>query len=129
MKEIKEGNKGLKHVYNATVFSMKGIKAAFKNEAAFRQELIGFAILFPASFYVADDFVSWAVLVIPLFTVFMIELLNSGLESLVDRVSTEFHELSGRAKDMGSAAVFVNLMLISVIWTVFLLDKYILDFF
>lgn len=126
---MKEEISGLKHLTNSTRYSWKGLKAVFKHEAAFRQELIMIAILFPSSFFVAGSFGEWAVLTIPLFTVLIVELLNSAIESIVDRIGEEKHELSGRAKDMGSAAVMVNLFIIGLIWVIFLVDKYLFEIF
>jgi len=118
---MKNDKKGFSHLIDSTKYSLKGIKAAFQHESAFRQELIVCAVLFPLSFYLADSIVAWSILIIPLFTLLITELLNSGLESVVDRIGSEFHELAGRAKDLASAAVFINIVFLVIIWGAYLL--------
>jgi len=113
---VKPGKKGLARLVDATGYSMKGLAAAFRNEAAFRQELLLTTVLFAASFALADNPIQWLALVAPLFVLLIVELLNSAIESTVDRVGEELHELSGRAKDMGSAAVLLSLLLIAASW-------------
>jgi diacylglycerol kinase (ATP) len=99
-----------------TGYSFKGLKAAFVNEAAFRQELLLVLVLGAASFWLAASVGEWLVLVTPLLLLLIVELLNSAIESTVDRIGDEMHELAGRAKDMGSAAVMISLILIAVCW-------------
>lgn len=123
---MKNENKGFKHLLNSTKYSLQGLVHAAKNEAAFRQELLFTGILFVASFFVSEGFIAWAILVSPLFLLLIVELLNSAIEAVVDRIGEEYHELSGRAKDMGSAAVFINLLLIGVIWTTYLVQHFLL---
>jgi len=91
-------------------------KAAFIEEAAFRQELLLSIILLPISFWLASSVLHWALLVSTLLIILIVELLNSAIEALTDRVSTERHVLSGRAKDMGSAAVTLSLMILTIVW-------------
>ena len=109
-------NTGLKRLINATVFSLAGLRTAWQHEAAFREELILVAVLVPVSFWLGTNAIEYVLLVGSLMIVLIAELLNSALEAVVDRISTENHELSGRAKDMGSAAVFVALVLCGFCW-------------
>jgi diacylglycerol kinase (ATP) len=113
---MKPGKTGIARIIDATGYSFKGISAAFRHEAAFRQELLLVVALGAASFKVAENVMEWLVLVIPLLLLLIVELLNSAIENVVDRVGDEIHELSGRAKDMGSAAVFFSLVLIVTCW-------------
>lgn len=116
--------KGLVRIFNAYKYSMKGFKAGLENEAAIRQEFVLATILTIASVFVFDG-VSQLILLIamPWLTV-VAELLNSGIEAVVDRIGTEYHELSGRAKDLGSAAVFVMLILTLLTWVLILVNNY-----
>jgi diacylglycerol kinase (ATP) len=115
---MKPGKSGFARLLDATGYSFKGLKATWVHEAAFRQELLLVAVLGVASFWLADNPTEWLILVIPLFVLLIVELLNSAIESVVDRIGDEFHELSGRAKDIGSAAVFISLLFIATIWGV-----------
>ena len=116
---------GPKRIINALLFSIQGIKATWKSEAAFREEIILGAFLFPAAFFIGETLTQTAILIIPLFLVLIIELLNTGIEHVVDRVGMERHELSGLAKDAGSAAVFLGNMMVLTTWTLVLLDRFI----
>lgn len=107
---------GLARFYYATRYSIKGIKAAFKHEPAFQYEVYGFLLLFPASFWVAQTATQWALLLSSCLLVLILELLNSAIEAVVDRAGTEFNELAGRAKDLGSAAVMFGLIIIVATW-------------
>lgn len=113
---MKPGKSGLSRLIDATRYSWLGISAAYRHEAAFRQEVWLTALLFAASFPVASDRTEWLLLVGPLFLVLIVELLNSAIENVVDRVGDEPHPLAGRAKDMGSAAVLFCLLLIALTW-------------
>ena len=113
---MKPGKSGLTRLVDATGYSVSGIRAAFNAEAAFRQELMLVIALLAASFWLARSTLEWLLLIVPLLVLLIVELLNSAIESVVDRVGDEIHELSGRAKDMGSAAVFFSLLLIAVSW-------------
>jgi len=113
---MKPGKSGLARIVDAANYSMQGLKACWIHEAAFRQNLALSAVLFFASFPVAANPVQWLLLVFPLLLLLIVELLNSAVESAVDRIGTEHHELSGRAKDASSAAVFVCLILIGLCW-------------
>jgi diacylglycerol kinase (ATP) len=113
---MKPGKKGLARIFDATAYSMKGIAAGWKHEAAFRQELILSLVLLPFSFLLAANPLQWLLLVFPLLVLLAVEMLNSAIENVVDRFGDEYHELSGRAKDMGSAAVFFCLVLTGTSW-------------
>ena len=115
-----KGKTGLVRVRNAFFYSCSGIAAAFKHESAFRQEVLLAAILLPAAFLVPVARVERAVLVGTVLLVLIVELLNACVEAVVDRISHEKHPLSGRAKDMGSAAVFVSLILCGAVWAIIL---------
>lgn len=117
MKDVfKPNGLGLKRVFKASYCSYLGFKAAFKEEAAFRQELVLSIVLLPISFWLATSLLHWALLICTLLIVLIVELLNSAIEALTDRVSTERHVLSGRAKDMGSAAVTLSLLIVMIVW-------------
>ncbi len=107
---MKPGKTGLRRGIDACGYSFQGIKAVFENEAAFRQELLLVLVLGTASFWLAANAYEWLVLVAPLLLLLIVELLNSAIENTVDRIGDEIHELSGRAKDMGSAAVMFSLL-------------------
>lgn len=95
---------------------MRGLRAAWRNEAAFRQECALAAVLVPAAFVVGETLVQSALLIATVALVLVVELLNSAVEAVVDRVGRERHPLAAQAKDMGSAAVFVSLLLVVVTW-------------
>jgi len=116
-----KGKTGLVRVWNALFYSMAGFAAAFKYEDAFRQEVILAAIMIPLSFFLPVSSVGRALMIAAVLLVLIIELLNSALEASVDRVSTERHPLAKRAKDIGSAAVFVALLNVAVVWSLVLL--------
>jgi len=113
---MKSGNTGLKRIVDATFHSIRGLKACWMHEEAFRQNLALSVVLFLASFWVAGNAIQWLLLVVPLFVLLITELLNSAVESAVDRIGPEHHELSGRAKDLSSAAVFLCHFLIGTCW-------------
>lgn len=113
---MKPGKTGLQRLIDATAYSAKGIRACWRNEAAFRQEVILLLVLLPISFFVARSIEQWLLLVTPLLLLLIVELLNSAIESVVDRIGSEPHDLSGRAKDMGSAAVLLCLVMTGLSW-------------
>jgi diacylglycerol kinase (ATP) len=112
----KPGNVGLRRIVNATLFSLAGLRAAWQHEAAFRQELMLAVVLIPAGIWLGRTAVERSLLIGSCLLVLIVELLNSAVEAIVDRVGLEPHPLSGRAKDLGSAAVFVSLALVLVVW-------------
>ena len=111
-----KGRTGFDRVVRATGYSWAGLKTAYRGESAFRQEAWFAAVLFPASFWVGRSWVEIALLAGSVTLVLIVELLNSGIEAAIDRVSFELHDLSKRAKDLASAAVFLSLMLCGSIW-------------
>ena len=113
---MKPGKSGLVRLLDATLYSIKGLRAEFTHEAAFRQELLLVTILAGTSFWLAANAYEWLVLIVPLLILLIVELLNSAIENTVDRIGDELHDLSGRAKDMGSAAVMLSLILIAICW-------------
>lgn len=115
-----KGKTGLKRVWNALFYSMAGFRAAFKHEDAFRQEVILACILIPAVFFLSAEAVARALMIGSVLLVLLVELLNSAIEATVDRISLENHQLAKRAKDIGSAAVFVSLANVVVIWSLIL---------
>ncbi len=120
----KPGKTGLTRIIHALGYSMQGIRATFKHEAAFRQELLLAVILIPLAFFVTQDVVKLVLLIISPLLVLLIEILNSAIEAIVDRFGEEHHELCGRAKDMGSAAVFFSLLIVMVVWGLIINDVY-----
>lgn len=109
-------NSGIKRIVLAAGYSCKGLRQAFQHEAAFRQELMLVVVLLPLAFLLEVEPVSRVLMVSTLMLVLIVELLNSAIEAVVDRIGTEHHELSGRAKDMGSAAVLIALLLTAYVW-------------
>ncbi|HFE38358.1 MAG TPA: diacylglycerol kinase [Gammaproteobacteria bacterium] len=109
-------NRGLLRFIQAARFSWQGLTAAYRFEEAFRQELWLAALLSPIAFILSSNGIELALLLGSLILVLIIELMNSGLEAAVDRIGKEHHELSGRAKDIGSAAVMLALLNVAVIW-------------
>ena len=112
----KTGATGITRIINAAGYSWLGFKAAYKNEAAFRQELWLVIVLTPVALYFAPLVSDKAVLIASLIFILLIEILNSAIEAVVDRHGDEVHPLSGRAKDMGSAAVFLAFVITALIW-------------
>ena len=120
----KPKSNALTHFVQALCWSLKGIRSAFKHEVAFRQEVFLFIILGPLALWLGTTAFERALLLSTLFLVLAVEMLNSAVEAVVDRVGDERHALAGRAKDMGSAAVFFTLANAVVVWGVILADKY-----
>lgn len=119
----KPGKTGFSRLIDACGYAWLGYKAGFKNEAAFREELFLGVLLLPTAIIFAENSVELALLIGSLFLVLMVELLNSGIETVVDRISDDHHELSGRAKDLGAAAVMTSLINVIVIWTIIFIPK------
>ena len=114
---------GFVRLVNAFGNTFKGFVGAFREEAAFRQELALCVVLFPLGLWLGENGVERALLVGPIFIVLIVELLNSGIEATVDRIGLERHQLSGLAKDLGSAAVFTSFAMLVVVWALVLLDR------
>ena len=111
-----ENESVIRHIVNALIWSMAGIRAAWKHELAFRSQVVVIAIMLPIGFWLGRTAVEWALLFGSCMLVLITELLNSALETIVDRVGLEPNELSGRAKDLGSAAAFFSMLTAAVIW-------------
>ncbi len=111
-----EGNRGLRRLLRATRFSCQGLRAAVRHEAAFRQELLASLALVPLALWLGEGSLEKALLLASWLLVPLVELLNSAIEAVVDRIGDERHELSGRAKDLGSAAVLMALVNAAVVW-------------
>ncbi|MBS9439123.1 diacylglycerol kinase [Photorhabdus noenieputensis] len=109
-------SKGLTRIIKAIVYSVKGIRATWKNEAAFRQEITLAILAIMVAFYLDIGAIERILLIGSVMLVLIMEILNSAIEAVVDRIGSEFHELSGRAKDMGSAAVFLTMILSLIVW-------------
>lgn len=112
----KPGATGVTRIINAAGYSMKGLRSAWINEAAFRQELMLILLLMPLAFWIGDSLNQILLLIVISWLVVIVEVLNSAVEAVVDRIGPEHHELSGRAKDLGSAAVFIALALNALVW-------------
>ena len=111
-----KGKTGLRRIWNALFYSIDGIRAAFRHEDAFRQEALLALVLIPAAFFMPADGVGKALMIASILLVLVVELLNSAVEAVVDRISLEHHRLAKRAKDIGSAAVLVSLLNVSIVW-------------
>ncbi len=120
----KPGNTGIKRIIKATGYSIKGLKAAFKHEAAVRQEAALLSIAVVLACLVDVSMIERILLIGVVVFVLIVELLNSAIEAVVDRIGVEHHELSGRAKDIGSAAVMVALAFAGFTWLYILFNQY-----
>ena len=116
----KTGHRGLKRIFNAAIYSAKGLGAAFRHEEAFRQEVLLAVVMIPLACWLEVSSVERALLISSVLLLLVVELCNSAVEAVVDRIGSEHHELSGRAKDIGSAAVFVCFVLLLANWVVIL---------
>lgn len=112
--------KGPLRALRALKFSWAGLKAAWRHEEAFRQEIVISGVLLPAAFWLGESGVEKALLCAVVFLVLITEVLNSAVEAVVDRFGPELHDLAGRAKDLGSAAVFLALLNAGVVWILIL---------
>lgn len=118
-----KGKTGLARLVNAFFNSCDGLADAWRHESAFRQELLLAALLVPTALYAPVAPVERALLVASVLLVIIVELLNTGVEAAIDRISLERHSLSKRAKDIGSAAVLVALLLLASVWAAILIPK------
>lgn len=112
----KPGHTGIRRIILATRFSAQGLCYAWKNESAFRQEVSLSVVLTPVAFWLGRSATEVLALLVPLALVLIVELLNSAIEATVDRISDKKHALAGSAKDMGSAAVFISLLVVAGVW-------------
>jgi len=116
MESPHKGKTGLTRIWNALFYSLDGLAAAFRHEDAFRQEVFLAAILIPAVFFLPASGAGRALMIGAVLLVLIVELLNSAVEATVDRISPENHPLAKRAKDIGSAAVFLSLLNVPTVW-------------
>ncbi len=107
---------GFARLIAAFGFSRKGLKLAYVSEAAFRQEVWLAVVMLPAAWFVGDTSLERALLAASILLLMVVELLNTAIEKVVDRIGAEFHELSGAAKDIGSAAVLLTIVLVTIVW-------------
>lgn len=120
----KPDNTGIRRILRATKFSAQGLAQAWQHEAAFRQELVLVLMLVPVAAWLGQTALERAVLIGCCLIVLIVELINSAIEAAIDRHGDEHHELSGRAKDMGSAAVFISLLLVAVVWGLIATERF-----
>jgi len=113
--------KGIKRLVNACYFSIAGFKATWQHEEAFRQELALALVGIPTALWLSTDSVERVLLISSLLLIILAELFNSAIEAVVDRIGTEHHELSGRAKDIGSAAVMLTMIMAAITWLIILI--------
>ncbi len=123
-KSMKPSQKGLIRIVHATANSVRGFRAALKSEAAVRQDCLLALVLVPLAFWLTADTAERALLILPVFILLIVELLNSAIEATVDRISPDLHELSGKAKDIASAAVMFSLILIGITWATVLWPRF-----
>ncbi|MES2229007.1 MAG: diacylglycerol kinase [Pseudomonadota bacterium] len=119
-----KGRTGIDRVVHAAGYSLAGLRLAYRGESAFRQEFWLAAVLVPLAFWVGRNWIEVVLLAGSVSLVLIVELLNSAIEAVVDRVSFEWHELSKRAKDIGSAAVFLSLLLCAGTWLAALWQRF-----
>ncbi|MEW5837696.1 MAG: diacylglycerol kinase [Pseudomonadota bacterium] len=115
-------NTGIRRIILAAKYSWQGLTTCYRKEAAFRQELWLSIVLAPVAVWLGSDHIERALMLGSLLLVLVVELLNTGLENAIDRFGGEVHKLSGRAKDMGSAAVMLTLVMTAMIWGLMLLN-------
>lgn len=113
---MKNQDTGLKRLFSAFQFSLNGLYRAVKSEAAFRQEAILALILLPLALILGNSGLERALLIASVLIVLIVELLNTGIEAVVDRIGDDYHDLAGYAKDAGSAAVLIALVQLVVVW-------------
>ena len=113
--------KGFARLRAATVYSVEGLRACFASEEAFRLEIMLAVVLTPLAFWLGDSPAERGLLLVAIVLVLLVELLNSAIEAVVDRIGLEYHALSKKAKDIGSAAVFISLVAFVVLWVAVLL--------
>ncbi len=111
-----KGKSGFTRVWRATGYSLQGLCSAYTGENAFRQEVWCAFLMLPAAFWLGRNWMEVIFLIATVFFVLIVELLNSGIEAAVDRISFDVHELSKRAKDQASAAVFLSVLLCLMVW-------------
>jgi diacylglycerol kinase (ATP) len=115
-----KGKTGLQRIWNALNYSLAGLRAAYANEDAFRQEVLLAAVLIPLAVLLPASGIGRALMIGSVLIVLIVELLNSAIEAAIDRISLDHHRLSARAKDIGSAAVLLALINVLMIWSLVL---------
>ncbi len=120
----KPSRTGVAHVLDAYRYSLKGLRAAWRHEVAFRQEIALAALLLPLALWLGTNASERALLIGSVVIVIVVELLNSAIEAIVDRISTELHPLSGQAKDLGSAAVMLSMLLCLSCWVMIAVQRF-----
>lgn len=115
-----KGKTGIQRLINATRYSLHGLASAFRHEDAFRQEVLLAVVLIPIALILDVGGAGKAMMIASVLLVLIVELLNSAIEAVVDRISLDRHQLSKRAKDTGSAAVFLSLVNVAIVWTLVL---------
>ena len=118
-----KNRRGLNRVWHATGYSLAGLRAGW-NETAFRQEALASVVLIPTAFWLGQSWIETVLLAGTVILVLIVELLNTGIEAAIDRIGPEWHDLSKRAKDMGSAAVLLSLLLCAGTWGLALLHRF-----
>ena len=119
-----KGKTGIRRLINAFGYSCAGLKTAYKNEDAFRQEVILAAVLIPLAIYLDVGTIERILMIGSVLLLIIVELLNSAVEATVDRISLDHHKLAARAKDIGSAAVLMSLVNLLVVWGLIILHKF-----
>ncbi len=117
-----KGKTGLRRLWNALNYSVAGFSAAYRNEEAFRQEVWLSLVLIPLAVWLPVNHVEKILMIGSVLLVIIVELLNSAIEAVVDRISLDHHELAGRAKDIGSAAVLVSMIVVAITWLLILIN-------
>ncbi|KUJ73012.1 diacylglycerol kinase [Thiomicrospira sp. WB1] len=121
---MKSSHTGFNRILHAAKFSWKGVCSTWRHEAAFRQEILILVLLAPVAFWLGENAIDVAVLMGVWLFVLVVELLNTAIETVVDRIGYEYHKLSGRAKDQGSAAVFIAFGLALLVWGAYAYQKW-----
>lgn len=120
----KTGITGIKRVINAFGYSLRGLRDALRYESAFRQEVAIFILMLPVAMWLGRSPLEYILLISSMLLVLIVEVLNSAIEAVVDRVGDDYHDLSGRAKDMGSAAVLLTLLNVGFIWLMIIYQRF-----
>ncbi len=119
-----ENDNIFRHIQNAVIYSWAGCKAAWTNEMAFRSEVIVIALMMPIGIWIGKTAVEWALLIGSSLLILIIELLNSAVENVVDRIGTEHHILSKQAKDLGSAAAAASMLTAAIVWGLIAYERF-----
>lgn len=123
---MKPKTKGIRRILNASIYSWRGLKSAWLSEAAVRQEVFLIALLLPTALFLPVTAVEKALLIFSVLLILLTELINSAIEAAIDRIGLEHHPLSGKAKDIGSAAVLIAIIMAAIVWGLILLSYWLL---